>query len=178
VRRGDPVIARALVRGLGGWPAAPAILAALVLAAATPAIAATSCSVSAVGGLAFGTIDILSGMAVDVNGGSIQVNCSGADGAVPYTIALDAGSGPGASVPVREMQGASATFAYSIYQSPADRGANSPWGTLGVAALSTSLTISGGAGTNSSPVYGRVFGGQQTAPPGAYSDTVNITVTY
>lgn len=153
------------------------MLAGLMLSAATPAMAAT-CSVSAIGGLAFGAIDILSGMAVDVNGGSIQVTCYGADGPIPYTIALDAGSGPGASVSVREMQGASATLAYSIYQSMGDRGANSPWGTLGGAALSTSLTISGGAGTNNSPVYGRVFGGQQTARPGAYSDTVNITVTY
>jgi spore coat protein U-like protein len=140
-----------------------------MLAAASPAGAVTSCSVSAIGGLAFGTIDILSGMAVDVTGGSIQVNCTGTDGAVPYTIALDAGSGPGASVSVRQMQSASATLAYSIYQSMGDRGANAPWGTSGGGALSTSLTIGGGTGTNSSPVYGRVFGGQQTASPGATS---------
>ncbi len=173
------MIASSLVRlSLGGRRAAQAMIAGLMLAMATQAMAATSCSVSAIGGLAFGTVDILSGMAVDVNGGSIQVNCNGADGAVPYTIALDAGLGPGASVSVREMQSGSATLAYSIYQSMGDRGANSPWGTLGGAALSTSLTISGGTGSNNSPVYGRVFGGQQTARPGAYSDTVNITVTY
>ncbi|MDB5480002.1 MAG: hypothetical protein JWO83_1055 [Caulobacteraceae bacterium] len=171
-------------QALGGfrpWPVKSHwIVAGLMLAGVTAATAAPSCSVSAVGGVAFGAIDILSGSAVDVIGGSIQVNCSGADGAVPYTIALDAGAGPGASASVRKMQLAgdpSSTLAYSLYRSPGDRSGDTAWGTSG-SALSSSLTIQGGSGANSSPVYGRVFSGQRTARAGGYSDVIDIAVAY
>lgn len=153
----------------------------LALAFAAPAPGATSCSVNVPGGVAFGSIEVLWGLPTDTTGAPIQVTCAGADGQVPYTVALDAGAGSGASVASRRMQRAGdpgSLLAYSLYRSAADRAAGAPWGGSGATILSTSLTIRGGSGTNASPAYGRVFGGQQTAKVGLYTDVITITVSY
>jgi len=169
---------------LAGWAArliGAGPIPILILALAAPAAAATSCSVGVAGGVAFGSIEVLWGQPTDTTGASIQVTCAGADGAVPYTVALDAGAGPGASVASRRMQRAGdsgSVLAYSLYRSAADRAAGAPWGFSGSAPLSTALTITAGTGTNASPVYGRVFGGQQTAKVGVYSDVITLTVAY
>ena len=89
----------------------------------------------------------------------------------PYNIGLSVGSGAGATVAVRKMTSGAKTINYSLYT---NSGRTTLWGnTIGVDALSGT-----GAGTGQNlTVYGRVPP-QTTPAPGAFSDTIVITVTY
>jgi spore coat protein U-like protein len=83
--------------------------------------------------------------------GSISVTCTNT---TPYNVGLDKGAGSGASVSNRLMTGpSSATVAYGLYQD------------------------SGNGNAQTLNVYGQI-GSQTTPQPGAYADTVNVTVTF
>jgi spore coat protein U-like protein len=99
--------------------------------------------------------------------GSVSVTCTNT---TPYNVGLDKGAGSGASVANRLMTGpASATVAYGLYQ---DSGHGTNWGnTVGTD------TVSGTGNAQTLTVYGQV-GSQTTPAPGAYADTVNVTVTF
>jgi spore coat protein U-like protein len=98
---------------------------------------------------------------------SIALQCTKG---TPYTVGLDAGRGAGATFHMRLMTGAGATIGYNIYK---DAGHASIWG-------DTAAHVLSGTGTGKPEnltAYGRVPP-QPTPQPGAYADTITVTVTY
>jgi spore coat protein U-like protein len=89
----------------------------------------------------------------------------------PYEVGLDAGTGTGATIAARKMTASGATINYTMYQDPAR---SILWGnTVGTDAVSGT----GNGSAQALTVYGRVPA-QSTPAPGAYSDTINVTVTF
>ncbi|MEK6805839.1 MAG: spore coat U domain-containing protein [Pseudomonadota bacterium] len=128
----------------------------------------SACSLSAAN-LAFGNYDPLS--AVNTDGTStVTVTCSLL---TPYNLGISAGT-YGSGVSARKMQiGAGTdTLDYSLFR---DVLRTLNWGiTVGtdtLSALGTGIAVP-------TTVYGRIGSGQVSAPIGAYSDTVTVTVTY
>ena len=122
-----------------------------------------TCSISGTT-LAFGTY---TGAQVDSTS-SLSVTCTNT---TPYTIGLDAGTNPGATVTTRAMQGGGGTLSYALYS---DSGRTANWGNT----PPTDTVGSTGTGSAQSfTVYGRLPGGQNP-PGGSYTDTITATVTY
>ncbi|MFM9863467.1 MAG: spore coat U domain-containing protein [Micropepsaceae bacterium] len=156
-----------------------AIVCAAAIVATPVAIAATAtttfqvtatvlsvCTVSATN-LAFGNYDASSGTPND-NTSTVTVRCSNT---TPYTVALNAGTGTGATVAVRRMTGGS-TLDYSMYTTA---GRTTVWGDGTLATVTQAGT---GNGANQAlTVFGRITTGQFVAA-GAYTDTITATVTY
>lgn len=117
------------------------------------------------GTLDFGNYVSGQAAALDATGQISYVNCTGL-----LTFELDGGQQ--GNVQNRKMSGNGATLAYQIYRSGAR---TAIWG-LGGDALQLQL-ISSTPSSGSVPVYGRVLGGQ-AVPGGAYTDIVNITLTF
>jgi spore coat protein U-like protein len=125
---------------------------------------AKACTVSATA-LAFGTY---SGSLINANS-TLTVTCTKT---TAYNVGLNAGTATGATVTTRKMTGpASATLGYSLYQNSTH---TTNWGnTVGTNTVA-------GTGTGAAQlltVYGQVPAGQYPAP-GAYSDTITVSVTY
>jgi len=142
--------------------------------------AANSCAVDTAH-LSLGGINVLTGTPVDTVGGPIQVDCTGDSGTVNLSIGINAGAGLGASEATRYMTlmgGAGGQLSYSLYSSSANRSGGVYWGSSGASLYTPSITVSNNSGSGSYSVYGRVFGGQQTARSGTYTDTLTITVSY
>jgi spore coat protein U-like protein len=101
--------------------------------------------------------------------GSVSVTCTNT---TPYNVGLDAGAGTGATVSNRLMTGpSSATVAYGLYE---DSAHSSVWGnTIGT----NTVTGTGNGNAQNVTVYGYIAP-QTTPAPGAYADTVNVTVTF
>ena len=160
-----------------------AVRAGVLLAAVAPvpALAATTsstlnvdatvtanCTVST-SALSFGNVDPLSGSDVDGSGG-ITVTCTnGTD----WSAAAGVGSGSGATYAARRMSAGSDLLGYNIYT---NAGRTTVWGD-GTGTTATIDNTGTGAAQNVT-VYGRVPSGQTSVPPGGYSDTVAVTVTY
>lgn len=125
------------------------------------------CSVSATN-LNFGSVGPLISNVDATN--SISVTCTNG---TPWTASLNAGTGAGATVALRQMTGSGgATVNYTIYQNAAR---TQIWGdgTSGTSVLSGT-----GAGSPQGQTgYGRAPA-QTTPPAGTYSDTVVVTLTY
>ncbi len=134
------------------------------------ATVADACSVSA-SALAFGSFDTAVANTDKDASTTIDVTCSNG---TPYDIGLDAGGATGATVSARQMTGGTGTdlLDYALYS---DTGRASNWGNT-VATDTVAGTGSGVSQVNT--VYGRIPSGQATAPTGAYSDTITVTVTY
>lgn len=136
---------------------------------ASMAVSATvvaSCDVSA-NAMAFGSYDPVSSTPLD-SSTTLSVICTNGTG---YEVSMNAGSGSGATIAARRMTGSSATLNYSLYR---DSNRTNVWGaTTG----SNVVTGTGSGAAQSLNVYGRVPV-NQTAPAGAYSDTVTVTVTW
>jgi spore coat protein U-like protein len=99
---------------------------------------------------------------------TLQVQCTST---TPYDIGLNAGTATGATVTSRKMTSGSNTISYSLFS---DSGMTTNWGqTIGTDTVSSTGT----GGTQSFTVYGQVPA-QSTPAPGAYSDTITVTVTY
>ncbi|PWT89334.1 MAG: spore coat protein U [Proteobacteria bacterium] len=124
------------------------------------------CVINSAPTLDFGTSGVLT--AAVTQSSTIQIQCTNT---TPYTIALDAGTGSGATVGTRKMTNGSATINYSLYT---DSNYNTVWGnTPGTDAVGAT-----GNGANQSYViYGQVPA-QTTPKANAYSDTITITVAY
>jgi len=98
----------------------------------------------------------------------VTVQCTNS---TAYSVALSGGNSGATDPTQRKMSKASETITYGLYQNSAR---TQPWGsTSGV------NTIGGtGSGSNQAlTVYGRVTA-QTTPSPGAYTDSVVVTVTY
>lgn len=154
--------------------------AVAVLGAPAAAIAATAtttfqvtatvlsvCTVAATN-LAFGNYDASSGTPNDATS-TVTTTCSNTTN---YTVALNAGTGSGATVATRKMTNGANTLDYTMYTTS---GRTTVWGdgTLSTATQSGTGNGSGQALT----VYGRISTGQYVTA-GNYSDTVTATVTY
>lgn len=125
-----------------------------------------ACAVSA-SNLSFGNYNPTSATPTDSQT-TLNVTCTNGVG---YSIGMNAGAGTGATVAARKMTQAAYTLNYTLY---GDSGRNTVWGnTLGVDVLTSTAT----GALQTFTVYGRVPAGQ-TAPGGAYSDTITVTVTY
>ena len=153
---------------------------ALVAIAAQPALAATAsanlgvsatvtsdCSVST-SAVAFGNVDVTTGDAVDATGG-LSVTCTNG---TAWSASADAGAGSGATLAVRKMTSGTDLLSYALY---VDSGRTSAWGD---GAATATIDGTGNGSLQSSTVYGRVFGGQNSSVVGSYADTVAVTVTY
>ncbi|MGK9237262.1 spore coat U domain-containing protein [Inquilinus limosus] len=126
------------------------------------------CLVGGANILDFGSRGLLNGNADSST--TIDMRCTPG---TPYTIALGAGTGPGATITNRRMRRGAETIAYQLYTNSAR---TNVWGD------GSTGSVVGGTGTGNPPspphtVYGRVPP-QSTPPAGTYTDTVVITVTY
>jgi len=148
---------------------------------ARPASAA-SCSFS-ISTLDFGTVDTLSGAAVDATA-TLSINCTNVVlGHVRVCPNIGAGSG-GATGSVRHMRNAS--NAPLDYTMSTDVGAAVLWGSIEQALLGTPPTIDintslFGSVSTTRTIYGRVSGGQQTAATGNYVSTfgaADVKISY
>lgn len=133
----------------------------------TMAISATvpaACTVTATA-LAFGTYYTANAS----NGSSsITVNCTASNS---VTIDLDAGAHGtlNGATTTRSMAAGASLLSYNLYQ---DTGHTQIWATGAGVDVTTTANL-----TAVVPVYGMVPA-SQAATPGAYTDTVNVTVTY
>ena len=154
-----------------------ALLATLLVAPATHA-AVSSCTVSATG-LAFGTYNPMQGTAL-ASTGTVSTVCVVTSHTNTITISLSPGySG---NFTARQMTtlvgGTSYTLNYNLYQDAAD---SIIWGDgSGPSMLDTvTLTRHGNQNTitTNSTVYGQIPALQDPVP-GAYTDTITVTVTF
>jgi spore coat protein U-like protein len=124
----------------------------------------SDCQVS-VNAMAFGTYT-----ATVVNATTaVSVTCTNT---TPYNVGLSAGLAPGATVTTRKMTGpGSAMLSYALVSS-LQGGAS--WGqTVGT----DTMAGTGNGSAQSLTMYGQISAGQYVAP-GAYTDTITVTVTY
>lgn len=159
--------------------AALAVGSALLAAGAAHAATATTnlsvtatvtanCTVSS-SAVAFGSVNPISGSNVDGTG-SITVTCTNG---TAWAASAGAGGGTGATLASRKMMSSANPLNYSLYT---DSGRTTTWGD-GTASTAT-ITNNGTGSSQAVTIYGRVPSGQVTAPPGSYTDTVAVTVTY
>lgn len=155
-----------------------AVLACMVLlACASPSAQAllVTCDTSA-SGVAFGTYPPFSASPTDSTG-TVTVTCTPTvlGLLVSYTIALSTGNS--GNYAARSMSSGASTLNYQLYT---DAARSTVWGdgSAGTATISDGYTIDLLAPvTRNYTVYGRIPA-LQPANPGAYSDTIVVTVTY
>jgi spore coat protein U-like protein len=140
------------------WPGGAGDTTAVSVTQNAPAV----CSLSA-SSLDFGNY---AGATVDASA-LLSITCSMS---APYTISLDGGNNLNGT---RRMAGPSGAYlAYGLYS---DAGRSVAWGDGG--GLGTTIPGTGSGSAQSLTVYGRAPGGVLPTP-GAYSDTVVVTLTY
>jgi len=161
---------------------ATAVGAALVAGASADAATATTtfqvtatvlktCSVSAAT-LAFGNYTPGAGNVAGTT--TVNVNCTKT---TPYTVALDKGTTTGGSLAQRLMANGTNTLQYNLYTTNTYA---TVWGD-GTGSTATQAGVGAGLATaNTLTVYGQLPDNatNQNAVPGAYADTITVTVTY
>ena len=125
------------------------------------------CKLTSTSDLAFGTTGVLQAAILATS--TINVQCTNT---LPYNIALNAGTGVGATVASRKMTaGAGSTVSYELFR---DSGHTQVWGdTIGT----NTVAATGTGAIQAYTVYGRVPI-QVTPAAGNYTDTVQVTITY
>jgi spore coat protein U-like protein len=124
----------------------------------------SSCTVSAAN-LNFGTVGVLSSNVDATN--SVSPTCTNG---TPYNVGLNQGLN-GSSVTTRQMNAGAARVNYSLFR---DSARTLNWGNT----VGTDTVAGSGVGSAQSlTVYGRILP-QATPAPGAYNDTIVVTVTY
>ena len=125
------------------------------------------CTVAA-GSISFGTQSALQSN-VDQTG-SVSVTCSNT---TSYNVGFDSGANS-ASVTTRKMKGGASNTEFVNYSLYTTAGRTTNWGnTVGT----DTVTGTGNGNAQSLTIYGRVPA-QTLGSPGAYADTVTVTVTY
>ncbi|MBX3457942.1 MAG: spore coat U domain-containing protein [Candidatus Paracaedibacteraceae bacterium] len=100
---------------------------------------------------------------------TMTINCTNG---TPYTVALNIGTGSGATYANRILTSGASTMNYNLFT---DTVRTTVWGD---GTSSSQLNNGTGSGTNQTlTVYGRLPG-SQTPTSGTYTDTVTATVTY
>ncbi|MFZ3081447.1 spore coat U domain-containing protein [Rhodoferax ferrireducens] len=135
-----------------------------------------SCTVSTTS-VAFGVYNPLFASPLD-SSGNVRMTCGGVVGLlVPFDIAISKGSYSTSFSP-RKMASGSNRLEYDLYTSSAR---TTIWGdgSNGTQIVSGSvfIVLLGGSSQDFT-VFGRIPGGQVTVPPGTYSDSTTVTVTY
>jgi spore coat protein U-like protein len=110
--------------------------------------------------------------------GKVKVSCGGvASVSLTYTVAL--GAGTGGSVAARKMASGSNLLGYNVYTSNAY---STVWGDgtngTGAASGGFSLDLFGLSPPQDWTFYGRIPGSQTGVVPGAYVDSLVVTLTY
>lgn len=157
------VLASLIVLASGAAHAETSTTNLSVTATVTPNCTASSSPV------AFGSVDVLSGVSVDATG-SVTVTCTNGTG---WAADAGLGAGAGATYTSRKMTSGTDLLNYVLYT---DASRTTVWGdgTGGTATVSNTGT---GSAQNFT-VYGRVPVGQTSVPVGSYADTVVVTITY
>lgn len=125
------------------------------------------CTVAA-GSISFGTQSIITAN-VDQTG-TLSVTCTNT---TPYNVGFDQGTN-GASVSARRMKGGAGNTEFVNYALFTNAGRTTNWGsTIGT----DTLAGTGNGSAQTLTVYGRVAP-QTMGSPGAYSDTITVTLTY
>ena len=155
-----------------------AVLASCAIASTSNAATASSsfqvnltiqgeCKVQSASNVSFGSHGVIDSNIDTTN--AIGVQCTSS---TPYTVALSAGGGSGATVAARKMtSAANDTVSYSLYR---DASRTQLWG------VTQNVDTTAGTGNGSLQTYtayGRVAA-QATPAQGAYSDLVSVTITY
>jgi spore coat protein U-like protein len=170
VNRRGRGLSRAAATGMIVFLAGVSQEAEAATATANVAVTATVLSICSVAAspLAFGNYDPTSGTPKDATA-DITATCTPG---ISYTLTLDDGTTPTGSFNQRQMAGSSETLGYNLYTAN-DYG--TVWGDGGG---STGDVTDTGNGTGQiHTVYGRIPETQYVAS-GAYSDTVQVTLTY
>jgi spore coat protein U-like protein len=94
-----------------------------------------------------------------------------------YTVALNGGATTGGSVAQRLMNSGGNTLQYNLYTAATHA---TVWGDASGTSVTQTGTGAGLATANTLTVYGQVpdNAANQSAVPGAYSDTITVTVSY
>ncbi|RPH40821.1 MAG: SCPU domain-containing protein [Burkholderiales bacterium] len=157
------------------------VAAAVLATIAMPTLAATATSTFTVNGTVVATCSVSAtalnfgaSIPTPVNSNidatsTITATCSNA---VPFSVALNAGNGAGATVISRKMSSGPNSVNYAMYT---DAGRTNIWGDGTPGSAVNSLTGTGAA--QAIPVYGRIPTGQ-TPAIGIYSDTILVTLTF
>lgn len=119
--------------------------------------------------MAFGSLSLVSPTGGTATS-TLTVTCTAQ---TPYTIGLNAGTAPGATIQTRILRGpGTSTVPYTLYQ---DAARTVLWGNT----VGTVVTVAAATGLPQLfTVYGQILGGQAAALPGVYTDTIGVTVTY
>ncbi|TXI81784.1 MAG: SCPU domain-containing protein [Cupriavidus sp.] len=148
-------------------------LTGLALLCSQPAMAALTCSVTAVGVIFPNYNGLSSSSSYTYGSGSVTVSCLNLLFATPITVAMTKGSA--SSYNPRTMTFGSYALNYNLYL---DSGYTQIWGDGTGGSVTKSDTIGGLLGSSLTyTVYGRLPGGQNVAA-GAYIDTIFVTVMY
>ncbi len=155
-----------------------AVFATLGIASASNAATASSsfqvnltiqgeCKVQSASNVNFGSHGVIDANVDTTN--AIGVQCTNS---TPYTVALSAGGGSGATVAGRKMtSAANDTVTYALYR---DASRTQIWG---VTQNVDTASGTGNGGVQTYTAYGRVAA-QATPAMGSYSDLVSVTITY
>jgi len=145
-----------------------ALAALLVTTTATYAACGASAS-----GLVFGQYNPFSTTPTNISG-TITLSCGAATGAGNYAIALSAGSS--GSYSQRQMYSNQTILLYQLYT---DAARSQIWGdgTGESSAVVGKDNVPLLGGTSIYTVYGQIFA-KQLVTPGAYTDTIIVTITY
>ena len=166
--RGRTFLAATFIGALCGALPSPAQAGTANSNLSVSATVSANCTVST-SAVAFGSVDALSGAAVEGTGG-LTVTCTNGTG---WTAAAGLGSGSGATFSARRMTSGANLLTYTLFT---DSGRATVWGD---GTASTAMVTSTGTGAAQSiTVFGRIAAGQNNARPGSYADTVAVTITY
>lgn len=130
------------------------------------------CNNQAATNIAHGVYDPTSGTDNDATG-TITVRCTKD---TPFTIALNVGTG-GGSFATRTLASGGDTLNFNLYR---EAGRTTIWGD-GTGGSNTVAGTGLGLGVPqavSNTVYSRIPNSQTTVPPGSYSSTIQVTITY
>ncbi|HWV53629.1 spore coat protein U domain-containing protein [Pseudorhodoplanes sp.] len=131
--------------------------------------------------ISFTGIDILSGGHVDTTA-TLTIQCTGLIGLMQVCPSFSAGTGGANGSTSRHLKrvGGTETINVQLFQ---DAGYSIPWGSLTDPSLGTVPAIGvvlvlGLGGTATQTVYARLFGNQQTAAPGTYTSTIDMSLRF
>lgn len=156
-------------------PLAARCLLMATLATSGPATAIT-CVASATT-TAFGVYTPTSGSAADTTG-SVTVTCDPVLAALFFNFTVQLSAGSGGSFSPRRMFSGGSSLNYQLYRNAArseiwGSGSGGTFNQLGGIWLSVVFPVS-----QVFTVYGRMPAGQTAAAPGAYTDSITVTVIY
>jgi spore coat protein U-like protein len=148
------------------------VIALWAMLSATPA-SAQSCTVSMTN-VAFGTVNVLPGTAVDTTA-TMAVTCGGGGATVRACVNITCGSACDSTS--RQMNGpTSRTARYDLY---ADAARTTPWGSWQTGYDTAGIQVSMPKnGTVNQTVYARFLASQPTDIAGSYTSTVSASITY